>query len=222
MNTPKQRFNQPWGFSKLDVYRTCPQKFEFQFIKKLPQPGSPAMERGSKMHAEIESYLNGWSQDLSPLVEDWKTAFDGLKREDFKGEQALGFDKDWMRLPDWFDKRTWLRVKMDAYFKKDDMVTVIDFKSGKYRQPSTDQIELYAIAGLSIFPSIKQVLAEFWFLDTNDVFRKLYTAEELLELRKKYEREIQPMYNDETWKPAPSNECRWCPYSKTKGGKCQF
>lgn len=218
----KKKFTDPWGFSKLDTYRTCPQKFEFQFIQKLPQPGSAAMERGSAMHEEIEHYLNGWSTTLSPAVENWKTAFDGLKQADFKGEQALGFDKEWNKLPDWFDKRTWLRVKMDAYYRQGDELTVIDFKSGKWRIPSTDQIELYAIAGLSIFPDIKKVRAEFWFLDTDDTHTVEYTAEKLFDLRKKYEQEIQPMYSDEVWKPTPSSECRWCPYSKTKGGKCVY
>jgi len=218
----KKKFTDPWGFSKLDVYRSCPQKFEYQFIEKIKQPGSDAMERGSKMHEEIEHYLNGWSTKLGPDTEDWQEALDALKLQDFKGEQALGFDKDWVKLPDWFDKRTWLRVKMDAFYRLDDNMTVIDFKSGKYRVPSTDQIELYAIAGLSIFPDIKNVTAEFWFLDTDDVHSVNYTADQLLNLRKKYEVAVQPMYNDELWEPTPSRECRWCSYSRTKGGKCKF
>lgn len=217
-----KQFTDPWGFSKLDVYRACPKKFEFQFIKKFPQDSSPAMERGGKMHEEIELYLNGWSDKLSDLVVSWKEAFDKLKSQNFKGEQALGFDKDWNLLKDWFHKATWLRVKMDAYYRVGDTMTVIDFKSGKYRQPSQDQIELYAIAGLSIFPDIKTVSAEFWFLDTGDVFTKVYTADELILLRKKYEREVQPMYSDVKWEPTPSRECRWCPYTKTKGGPCQY
>lgn len=218
----KKPFTDPWGFSKLDVYRTCPQKFEFQFIQKLPQPGSTAMERGSKMHEEIEHYLNGWSKELSPLVHDWKEALDKLKATNFKGEQALGFSKDWGLLPDWFDKRTWLRIKMDAYFLVDDELTVIDFKSGKYREPSTDQIELYAVGGHAMHPHVKKVNAQFWFLDADEIKSYPYTAEQLVQLRKKYEVAVQPMYGDVIFKPEPSRECKWCPYSKTKGGKCIY
>lgn len=216
------KFNQPWSFSKLDVYRNCPQKFKFQFIDKFPSPSSTAMERGAKMHEEIEHYLNGWAKELGPDTTAWKDAFDALKLEDFKGEQALGFTKDWDKLPDWFDARTWLRVKMDAYYRKHDEMVVIDFKSGKYRIPSVDQIELYAIAGLSIFPDVKDVKAEFWFLDANDVYTKLYQAADLLKLRKKYETAVAPMYQDEKWEPTPSRECKWCSYSRTKGGKCIY
>ena len=101
-----QNFKDAWGFSKLDTYRTCPAKFKFQFIDKLPSGSSPAMERGTKMHQNIESYLNGWVTTLIPEVISWKEAIDALKEKDFKAEQALGFDKNWNLLPDWFGKQT--------------------------------------------------------------------------------------------------------------------
>jgi hypothetical protein len=215
-------FTQPWGFSKLDVYRACPQKFAYQFIERIPQASSAAMERGQKMHEDIESYLNGWKQELMPSLATWQPALDKLKAQNFKGEQALGIDDEWCLLPDWFDKRTWLRVKMDAYYIENGVFNAIDFKSGKYRVPSQDQIELYAVASLSIEPTITSATAQFWFLDTDDVFSKTYTRDELIALRAKYEVASAPLYTDTTWKPTPSNECRWCPYSKTKGGKCQY
>lgn len=215
-------FNQPWGFSKLDVFRACPAKFKYQFIDKLPQGSSPAMERGGKMHESIELYLNGWGKDLIPEVVGWKKQFDALKQKDFKGEQSIGINKQWQLLPDWFGPTTWLRVKMDAYFVEGETMDVIDFKSGQFRIPSEDQIELYAVAGLSINPLVQKVKAQFWFLDADEVHEVPYTREELLALRKKYENESAAMYTERQWKPEPSRECRWCPYSKTKGGRCQY
>lgn len=215
-------FEQPWGFTKLDVYRTCKAKFKYQFIDKLPQPSSTAMDRGSKLHAAIEDYLNGWCKTLPTELFKWQQALDELKAKNFFGEQAIGIDKAWGWLPDWFVKETWLRVKMDAYVLEPEQMTVIDFKSGKYRVPSTDQIELYAIAGLSIAPYMQKVVAEFWFLDTDDVYRREYTSDELIALRKKYEDEANVLYSNETWEPEPSAQCRWCPYSKTKGGPCVY
>ena len=216
------KFSQAWGFSKLDVYRSCPQKFKFQFIDKLSSGSSPAMERGSKMHENIESYLNGWATTLIPENESFKEAIDALKTKDFKAEQALGFDSKWNALPDWFVTGTWLRVKMDASYIEGDDGTAIDFKSGKYRIPSTEQVELYAIGLHAANPTLKTVTAEFWYLDTGEVYSKTYTAAELLALRAKYEKYVAPIYADELWTPAPSNDCRWCPYSKTKGGKCKY
>lgn len=215
-------FTDPWGYSKLETFEKCPQKFKFQFIDKLPQPGSAAMERGSKMHESIESYLNGWVKELIPACRSFQQAIDALKDEEFKAEQALGLDKNWVVLPDWFHKSTWLRSKADAMYVHEDILVVIDFKSGKYRVPSTDQVELYAIVGGALYPEVTQVTAEYWYLDTGEVYSRVYTQAELLELRKKFEKRVVPMYSNTNWAPQPSMECRWCPYSKTKGGKCMY
>lgn len=215
-------FTEAWGFSKLDVFRSCKAKFKYQFMEKLPQGSSPAMERGSKMHEVIESYLNGWITTLAPEVENWKEQLDELKTKNFRTEQALGFDNKWEQLENWFQPTVWLRVKMDAYYITDDKITVIDFKSGKFRKPSTEQVELYALAGFAMHPQMKESIAEMWYLDTGDVFRKVYTADQVPALQLKYEAYVKPMYSETQWAPAPSMECRWCPYSKTKGGKCKY
>jgi hypothetical protein len=219
---PVKLFKDPWGYSKLETFENCPQKFKFQFIDKLPQPGSAAMERGSKMHESIETYLNGWTKELIPECQSFQEAIDALKASKFVAEQALGLDKNWNKLPDWFHKDTWIRAKADAMYTEDNVLTVIDFKSGKYRVPSTDQVELYAIVGGAIYPEVTKVVAEYWYLDTGEVYSREYTQPELLELRKKFEKRVAPMYVNELWTPQPSMECRWCPYSKTKGGKCLY
>jgi len=217
------KFTDAIGFSKLDTYRTCPRKFKYQFIDKLPQPGSPAMERGSKLHDSCEAYLRGWITELPEELAQWKDAFDDLRATKCKTEQSWGFDRDWNPLANWFQPTTWLRAKSDAHFVADGVLTIIDFKSGKYRVPSTEQIELYAICGSAIYPEVENVVTAFWYLDTMQVYDKRYTKEHLVKLRKKYEMYFAPIFQDEVWKPEPSRECKWCPYTNSKpGGKCDF
>lgn len=215
-------YSAPWGYSKLETFEKCPAKFKYQFIDKLPQPGSPAMERGQKMHESIESYLNGWIQALIPECATFQEPIDALRQENFQAEQAIGIDKLWNKLPDWFHADTWLRAKADAMYIKDDTLTVIDFKSGKYRIPSTDQVELYAIVGGVLYPEAKVVRAEYWYLDTGATYSRDYTQAELKALRAKFEKRVAPMYVNTNWTPAPSMECRWCSFSKTKSGPCKF
>lgn len=217
-----RKYNDPVGFSKLEAYRGCPQKFYYQFVEKRPTRGSPAMDRGSKMHESIESYLNGWSGELMPEVADWKEAFDKIKTKMFQAEQAWGIDKQWEKLIDWFQPTTWLRAKSDAHYVEDDQLTIIDFKSGRYRIPSPEQIELYAICGGCVYPTVQKVVAEYWYLDTGEVYSKEYTRAELEALKPKYEAYFAPLFTDEVFKPTPSTNCRWCDFSKTKGGPCQY
>lgn len=215
-------FNQPWGFSKLDTYRACPKQFFFQYVEKRPSPSNAAMERGGKLHENIEMYLNGWTPKLLPEIASWQEALDALKTKNFQAEQALGFSKAWALLPDWFHRDTWLRAKMDAKYLEGDKLTVIDFKSGKYRVPSQDQVELYAVVGSAMHPEANTIIAEFWFLDTGDIYTRAYTKEELIKLRTKYEQASAPLYTDVVWEAEPSAACRYCTYSRTKGGPCKY
>jgi hypothetical protein len=215
-------FKDPWGFSKLDVFNECKAKFYYQFIKKLASPSNEAMKRGSKMHEDIEAYLQGWVTTLPPELESWRTHLDELKASEFVAEQAVGLDKDWQPLRDWFQPTTWLRSKMDAKSKRDKALTVIDFKSGKYRVPSDEQIELYAIVGHAQHPEVEEVTAEFWFIDLDDSYSRTYTAAELLALRKKYEALAAAMYNTQVWSESPSRNCKWCNYSRSRGGPCKY
>ena len=219
------KFDDAWGFSKLDTYWTCPQKFEAQFIKKLKymNQGGAAMDRGSKIHADIESWLNGWAQELPVEAQlHFLTRFTDLKACDFKAESAWGFNKDWSKRSDWFGKECWLRVKLDAHYTAGAYGVVIDFKTGKYRVPSVEQVELYALSAFCVYPELEEIDAEFWFIDTGEVYKKTFTNSEVPALKKKYEDYVKPLYADDTWSPRPSNECRWCAHSKTKGGSCVY
>lgn len=216
------KFTDPIGFSKLDAYRSCPQKFKYAFIDKLPQPGSPAMERGSKIHDDAEAYLRGWITALPEPLSNWQDEFDALREAKCLPEQAWGFNRAWELLPNWLHPTTWLRAKSDAHYIQGDTLIIIDFKTGKYRVPSTEQIELYAICGSAVYPSMEKVTAEFWFVDADNTYTKQYTKAHLVELRKKYENYFAPIYADEAWKPAPSRECKWCNFSTSKDGPCQY
>lgn len=224
-------FTQPWGFSKLDVFRSCPRKFKYQFIDKLPQGSSPAMERGARIHDELEGYLRGWQPQppAEVMTTGWGEEFEKLKAEkSLVCEQALGLTKNWSKLPDWFGKATWLRAKMDAQYIKSSVAVVIDFKTGKFRVPSEEQVLLYSVVGQAILPGINEAQAEFWYVDQKHDTKesrhvKFYTNKELMEARKYFEGEAEKMYNERRWGAKPSsNNCRWCPYSKSKGGPCEF
>lgn len=216
-------FKDAWGFSKLDTYWTCPRKFKYQFIDKIKDTGSAAMDRGSKIHEGIESWLNGWAQELPVEAQlHFAARLADLKASDFKAEAAWGFNHDWSKRPDWFGKDCWLRVKLDAHVINGKKGKVVDFKTGRYREPSKEQVELYAVGAFCVYPELEEVDAEFWYIDSGEVYTKTFFRAELPALKKKYEGYVAPIYADTNWKPTPSNGCRWCQHSKTKGGGCDY
>lgn len=216
-------YKEPWGWSKLDTYRKCKAEFAYQYIKKLPKPGNDAMARGNTMHEDIEAYMRGWISELKGPAAEWQRRFDELKTMPFTAEQALGLNKQWQVLPDWFHADTWLRAKMDAKVKTSPTsLSVIDWKSGKYRVPSDDQIELYAIVGSAIHPEVEEVTAEFWFIDQDDIYSRLYKRDELMKLRTKFEKEASHIYSTQLWIEEPSRSCKYCDFSVSKGGPCKY
>lgn len=56
------------SFSRVDTYRTCPLKYRFGYVDKLPQEPSPHLSWGSSLHAALEVW---WDQKLptAPPVE---------------------------------------------------------------------------------------------------------------------------------------------------------
>ena len=214
------KYSEAWGYSKLACFKECEKKFFFQFVEKIPSGGSAAMDRGAELHKSCEAYLNGWDPSLDPALSNWQEPFDELKSKGVITERAWGFDKDWKLLPNWFGKDCWLRAKSDAHYLEGATVVVIDFKSGKFKVPPIEQVELYAVCAHSVYPEATSVRAEFWFLDHGQVHEVNYTAEHLLLLRDKYTKMVAPMYAAEEFEASPSRDCGWCNYSKSKGGPC--
>ncbi len=78
------------SFSRVDTYQTCPLKFRFGYVDKLPQEPAPQLSWGSSIHAALEAW---WDQKLpsAPPVEvllkglydGWDdTGFAGMPREE--------------------------------------------------------------------------------------------------------------------------------------------
>lgn len=219
------KFTQPWGWSKLDTYRGCPRRFYYQYVEKLPsgKPG-PALVRGARIHDDLDMYVKKWDSKLPAEAIKWKDYVDGLRDQpSVTGEQGLGFDKDWTQLPDWFQPSTWLRVKIDAWYTDGGMVKIVDWKTGKYRVPSSDQLKLYAAAASSMVPDATTFVVEMPYIDQHP---KKYTAEytkaDIPMIKKDFENEVAVIYRTESWPTKPSRACRYCPYSRHNGGPCEF
>lgn len=78
------------SFSRVDTYLTCPLKFRFSYVDRLPQEPSPALSWGTSVHAALESW---WDRKLPQpppvdvllqgLYDGWDdTGFEGMDREE--------------------------------------------------------------------------------------------------------------------------------------------
>lgn len=78
------------SFSRVDTYQTCPLKFRFAYVDKLPSVPGPELSWGSSIHAALEAW---WDQKLpepppvevlwQALYDHWDdTGFEGMAREE--------------------------------------------------------------------------------------------------------------------------------------------
>lgn len=218
-------YKEAWGFSKLNTYRACPAQFKYQYIDKLKMPESEALKRGSLIHDQLQMFLNGWAKGIPADIADtfWEKRLKVLQSKRPLTEQAWGVDKKWAPLDNWLHKSTWLRAKSDVTLVEKDVLDLIDFKTGQYRVPTQDQVELYAIVGHCFYPQVKKVRTQFWFVDQEaEPHVEVYPVTRLLQLRKKYEAQVEALYSDKTWATNPGAACRYCPFSRQRGGRCKY
>lgn len=224
-----------WSFSRWSVYEECPAKAKYKFIDKLKEPGSAAMDRGTELHKQCETFLKTGGR----VPKDIKLIGDTLK--DFKKRGALAeadftFKQDWSptRWDDW--NGAWCRIKADVTIapvidSDEPIAEVHDFKTGGQKKLENNdfeeyytQLELYSLAGLLTFPTAKIVKTSLVFIDFGKVIENPTVVKrgDEKKLMKKWEVRTKRMLSDTQFKPKPGNACRWCYFSKAKNGPCQF
>lgn len=229
-----------WSISRFGVYDICPAKAYYKFILKLPEPGSPAMERGSAIHKEAEDYLKGvGAAKLPKSLASLGSEFRALRAARRKNpalvpvEETWAFRKDWTitTYNDW--NGCWLRVKLDVAERKGTEVVVSDVKTGRFRTDNVRdyerQLRLYAPAALIMFGGIPdvRVTARLLYVDEGVIYPEpkdavSYVAADLPALKKEWEAAVKPMLSDTTFAPKANKYCKWCAYRKEVDGPCKY
>jgi len=232
-----------WSYSRYALYRKCPAQFKYKHIDKIGGPTtSPAMERGTAIHAEFEQYLRGHGRSPPKSLGDFgkhaKVIRDAAKKAPsnvvIEETWALTSSWTWTRWDDW--RGCWVRIKLDAAHVDDSgdkpVATITDLKTGKYRPFDVLeyelQLDLYALGALlkweNLIPEGLSVKPRLAYVDEGVVHEtKIYTGADLPPLKKAWEARVKPMMNDTTFKPTPSDfACRYCDFSKAKGGACRY
>jgi len=210
-----------WSFSRWKDYEQCPLKAKYKHVDKMKEPPAPAMERGSAIHKLAENFAKGELRKLPPELKLFSEQFAELKKSRPMVEESWAFTDRWSPT-DWFAFNAWLRVKTDAACLDGDTLYVIDHKTGKKKDDHADQLSLYAVAGMLKYPAVRKVVSQLWYLDSGEMTDQDFDVSELPGLQKDWVAKTKAMLNDMRFSPKPGNHCRWCSFSKSKGGPCKF
>ena len=181
------------------------------------------MDRGSAIHKQGEDYINGSLKTVPKELKTFGAEFRMLRELKASAEALWAFNSKWSPV-EWYAPSAWCRVKTDIFTHKKDPkeALIADIKTGKQYDEHEDQLSLYAVGGFIMSPEVETIETALWYVDIGEETKKTFQRDELLSLRKDWERKVAPMLNDKQFAPSPSRDCSWCPHSKSKGGLCQY
>ena len=208
------------------------------------RPTPAAWARGSEIGASLENYVKGKDKKLHPeithpVVKKLASKLRaGFKKGWVQVEKLYSFTKDWRLIPgEGWTREAWLFVKMDVETDEgSDAAGVVDWKTGgidnrtgEIRSAGKygDQLRTYQVAKLIISPGAKLATAGLCCVDAGHdidprVMVEPLAREDLDKEKKRLTKLALPLLTDDTFAPRPSDKCRWCDYSKGKGGPCPF
>lgn len=213
MNRPTR-----WSYSSLTTYESCPARWKYGYIDNLPSQPSAAMVRGSRLHSVCEDYLNHKTPALPWELQKASLQIDDLKRKGAIAEAVWTLDKHW--LP---SDPPWVKAIVDVHYVVNDILHVLDFKSGREYPEHRDQLELYALVGLYKYPLVKRAEYSALYLDTGHVSNDgaLLRGDMMDHKTVQWTDRAKKLMEDDEFKPTPGGGCRWCDYHAKKGGPCK-
>ena len=237
---PKARIRQfeAWSYSRLTEWEKCAFKAKSKHLDKIAEPENPKGAEGTAAHTDAERYATGAVNVRPKTLDRFAEEFDALRKikRILRPEFELALDAAWKQTT-WFktsgNPDPWVRIKMDLTYDKAEgsgkkapvIRNVIDYKNGIVRAEDEDQLELYAIGGLSMEPFVDVVRVALWYLKEGVIKPengRVFVRSELPALIKKWGKRVAPMMADTAFIPRPGRHCGWCHLTKAKKGPCPF
>lgn len=210
----------PWSLSQYNKYRQCPTAYKFRHVDKLADPAGPAARRGTDMHGQLEDYLltGKWGGGIPQFTRSKAELF---RKIGYNAELKLALDVDWKPV-DWKAPEAWVRGVIDAFHMIPEEISMGEWKTGKVYDDHVSQRRLYLCMVMSAFPQVSKAKIETIYVDHDHAQASELTREALAGEQKYWQEAVTPMLVDTFFSPRPGLHCRWCAFSKAKGGPCVY
>lgn len=211
------------SYTKISMYMECPAKKRYKYDERRDIPASPAAQRGTEYHAKLESALHPDNGDVCPPEFQFYADYLGrLRNLGAKAEYKFALTRGWEPV-EWDSSDAWIIGVADVWVPSIPVAHVQDWKTGKIYESHVRQGEFYATSLFSYVPEAREIKATFIYTDLRKSPEpKTYTRDELDGLRARWTARIERMERDSECVPTPGFGCRFCPFSKSKGGPCIF
>jgi hypothetical protein len=228
-----------WSLSSVKTFEQCGLKAKYRYVDRLPEARSDKANRGVQFHRDIELFLrgevSGVPTELS-LYHQWLT---DLKKYEIYPEHTIKLNEKWepVETGHWYkgilDLKVVRRNKSEAEGAtgtecavSPTEVVIYDWKTGAIYPEHEDQRTLYSVATFAEHPTVLSVRAIHVYIDLRKIREQTFHRDQMHDMRKPWEnranRFLNALKNADFLIPNPGFHCRYCPYSKAKGGPCRF
>lgn len=208
-----------WSYSRYGTWKKCPALLKYQSEATERPPTPPAAQRGLDLHKAAELFIDQSTDDLPNLLEYYRDFFLRLREAEAVPELKRAVDKDW-KIVEFEDLNRWWRGILDCRVRAPDVIMIFDWKSGNEYDDHRDQREIYA-AVEELKEDLPIQVTHVYFDKKHNVTSE-FKPDDIPNIRKKWESNVEMMFNDTRMAPNPGYYCRSCHFSRWNGGPCQF
>lgn len=226
----------------LVTYASCPRRYFWSEVDRLPRRAGTAARRGVDVHRRIELHHRGavpleeLSVDLYDTVwghDETPTGDVGDPFEVFAGSRFAGDTPVLVESPFEVSLDAGIRIRgrIDAVYDHGDRWEVVDFKSGRPRNDAARlvQLQAYAVAVEEVPFGLERpegLEVTFAYLGAGQLVEEVHEVDAgWMESARRRLRELGTGIAEETWDPIPSEACgrcdflRFCPAGRAFLGK---
>lgn len=213
-----------YSYSKISTYQGCPRKFKLQYIDKLPEVPSDALEIGSEVHEWIKNYTQhcqdaGLQTDLEFLrsVNARPEVMELLERFADTHMFAPGnytFEEMWKMD---FEGYTWWAV-VDLLEDRGETVIITDYKTDRAIRSQADiesdlQLKIYAERASEKVPEAQEFICRIDFVRFGVIREVTYMREDIPKIKREMLSAVERIESDEEFKARPGAMCAWCSWT---------
>jgi CRISPR/Cas system-associated exonuclease Cas4 (RecB family) len=214
----------PFSYSKMSTHEQCPRKFKYQYIikpPKKPQNIEPLL-KGGAVHSILEHYPKKSPHKLadkySHIVEEFLKSDDAkyILNHSCMNELDIHMTKE--LIPEKGKNKKSLFVgSVDRVMVSPDYVWLLDWKTGKYKQPMWQdfkQLTYYAIWFFLKYKHINKIKLTYYYIEHKQKNEIVVDRENIKIYLSEFLNKIEQIEKDETFEKNQSPLCNYCDYQE--------
>lgn len=212
------------SYTSITSFETCPKRhYHLRVLKDVVEPPSDALTWGNTVHKALELRLRD-KAELPQGMANYEPYAQKLEAKpgQLLVEEEIALTRNMERVG-WWDRKAWLRGKLDVAIVNGVKAGIFDWKTGG-RKPDNDQLKLFAGLTFAVHPEVEVVTTGFIWLKDGKFDKQVFTRDQNPDIWGEFSTRIERVENahaKDKWPAKPSGLCRaWCPVGRSRCEYC--